>query len=323
MNYAKITGTGSYLPERILTNHDLAKIVNTTHEWIVERTGIHQRHIIGKDETTQSMGVAAAKKALEMAACDPASIELIIVATTSPEKTFPSAACQIQNMLGANGCAAFDVVAACAGFVHGLSIADQYIRSGAVKKALVIGAEALTRVTDWEDRTTCILFADGAGAVVLEASDEPGILSTHLHADGSYEELLNCGNAIGKTPEGDIDMPLPAIKMRGNEVFKIAVKTLSAIVDETLEKNNMQREDVDWLVPHQANMRIIQATAKKLGAPLEKVVVTVHKHGNTSTASIPIAFDEAVRDGRIQRGQNVLMETFGGGFAWGSALIKF
>ena len=316
--YTKIIGTGSYLPEQVRTNADLEKMVDTSDEWIVTRTGIRERRIAAPDETVSTMGFEAAKRALEMAGISADEIGLIIVATTSATHAFPSAACQVQNMLGVKGCPAFDVAAACAGFTYALSIADQYVKSGAVKNALVIGSDVLARTCDPEDRGTIIIFGDGAGAVVLGASEEPGIISTHLHADGSYGELLTLPNADRVRPENPI-----FLTMAGNEVFKVAVTELSRIVDETLEANNLQRSELNWLVPHQANLRIISATAKKLGMSLDNVVVTLDRHGNTSAASVPCALDEAVRDGRIQRGQLILLEAFGGGFTWGSALVRF
>ena len=316
--YTKIIGTGSYLPEQVRTNADLEKMVDTSDEWIVTRTGIRERRIAAPDETVSTMGFEAAKRALEMAGISADEIGLIIVATTSATHAFPSAACQVQNMLGVKGCPAFDVAAACAGFTYALSIADQYVKSGAVKNALVIGSDVLARTCDPEDRGTIIIFGDGAGAVVLGASEEPGIISTHLHADGSYGELLTLPNANRVHPENPI-----FLTMAGNEVFKVAVTELSRIVDETLEANNLQRSELNWLVPHQANLRIISATAKKLGMSLDNVVVTLDRHGNTSAASVPCALDEAVRDGRIQRGQLILLEAFGGGFTCGSALVRF
>ena len=316
--YTKIIGTGSYLPEQVRTNADLEKMVDTSDEWIVTRTGIRERRIAAPNETVSTMGFEAAKRALEMAGISADEIGLIIVATTSATHAFPSAACQVQNMLGVKGCPAFDVAAACAGFTYALSIADQYVKSGAVKNALVIGSDVLARTCDPEDRGTIIIFGDGAGAVVLGASEEPGIISTHLHADGSYGELLTLPNANRVHPENPI-----FLTMAGNEVFKVAVTELSRIVDETLEANNLQRSELNWLVPHQANLRIISATAKKLGMSLDNVVVTLDRHGNTSAASVPCALDEAVRDGRIQRGQLILLEAFGGGFTWGSALVRF
>ncbi|RTZ66224.1 MAG: 3-oxoacyl-ACP synthase [Aquificaceae bacterium] len=321
--FSRIAGTGSYLPEKIVTNHDLAKIVETSHEWIVERTGIEKRHLAADDETTCDLAEKAARLAMEMAGKTAEDIDLIIVATTTPDLIFPSTACLLQSRLGVtNGGAAFDVQAVCTGFVYALGIADKFIQSGSHKCALVIGAETLSRIVDWNDRNTCVLFGDGAGAVILEASEEAGILSTHLHADGDYADLLKVNAGISKN--SDILKSGGAfVEMRGNEVFRVAVKTLGRIVDETLAHNKLQKSDIDWLVPHQANIRIIAATAKKLKMSMDNVVVTVNEHGNTSAASIPLALDTAVRDGRIKRGETLLLEGFGGGFTWGSALIKF
>ncbi|WP_312210792.1 beta-ketoacyl-ACP synthase III [Pseudescherichia sp.] len=316
--YTKISGTGSYLPEQVRTNADLEKMVDTSDEWIVTRTGIRERRIAAPNETVATMGFEAAKRALEMAGVDKNEIGLIIVATTSATHAFPSAACQVQNMLEIKGCPAFDVAAACAGFTYALSIADQYVKSGAVKHALVIGSDVLARTCDPADRGTIIIFGDGAGAAVLSASEEQGIISTHLHADGSYGELLTLPNLDRVTP----DSPT-YLTMTGNEVFKVAVTELAHIVEETLTANNIDRSELDWLVPHQANLRIISATARKLGMEMDKVVVTLDRHGNTSAASVPCALDEAVRDGRIKPGQLVLLEAFGGGFTWGSALVRF
>ncbi|MEG7448658.1 beta-ketoacyl-ACP synthase III [Serratia marcescens] len=316
--YTKILGTGSYLPVQVRTNADLEKMVDTSDEWIVTRTGIRERRIAAADETVATMSFQAAEKALEMAGVAKEDIGLIVVATTTTTHAFPSAACLVQQMLGIKDCAAFDLAAACAGFTYALSVADQYVKNGAVKHALVIGADVLSRTLDPEDRGTIILFGDGAGAVVLGASEGPGILSTHLHADGSYGNLLT----LPYKDRQNQDKPA-YVTMAGNEVFKVAVTELARIVDETLQANNMDRSELDWLVPHQANLRIISATAKKLGMGMDKVVVTLDRHGNTSAASVPSALDEAVRDGRIQRGQLVLLEAFGGGFTWGSALVRF
>ncbi|AMH18868.1 3-oxoacyl-[acyl-carrier-protein] synthase, KASIII [Hafnia paralvei ATCC 29927] len=315
--YTRILGTGSYLPVQVRTNADLERMVETSDEWIVSRTGIRERRIAAPDENVSTMAFEAAKHALEMSGLDKDEIGLIVVATTSATHAFPSAACQVQNMLGIKGCAAFDVAAACAGFTYALSIADQYVKNGAVKHALVIGSDTLSRTLDPQDRGTVILFGDGAGAVVLGASDEAGILSTHIHADGRYGELLTLPNRQRYTDDQAY------LTMAGNEVFKVAVTELAHIVDESLAANNLERSDLDWLVPHQANLRIISATAKKLGMTLDNVVVTLDRHGNTSAASVPCALDEAVRDGRIQRGQLILLEAFGGGFTWGSALVRF
>lgn len=322
MKYARITGTGSYLPERIMTNADLEKIVDTSDQWIQDRTGIKQRHIAADDQTTCDLAEQAALKAMEASGKKKDDIDLIIIATTTPDQVFPSTACLLQKKLDIHGCAAFDVQAVCTGFVYALGIADNFIRAGSAKCALVIGAETLSRILDWNDRNTCVLFGDGAGAVVVEASDKPGILSSHLHADGSYEHLLNVPNGISKNQQQFREMGAH-ITMKGNEVFKMAVNTLGRIVDETLAANNMQKSDIDWLVPHQANTRIINATGKKLGLNPDHVVVTVDKHGNTSAASVPLALDTAVREGRISEGETVLLEAFGGGFTWGAALLKW
>ena len=319
MTYARIIGTGSYLPAYILTNAELEKRVDTSDEWIVSRTGIRERHVAAAHETTSDLATAAALAALEAADIAPNQIDLIVVATTTPDFVFPSTACLVQQKLGiTNGCPAFDLQAVCSGFVYALTTGEQFIRSGQCKNVLVIGAETFSRITDWDDRTNCILWGDGAGAVVLQASDVPGIISAHLHADGRHEALL-------KVPAGPSAgyLEKAVIHMEGNAVFKMAVNTLDAIVDETLAANGMQKSQIDWLVPHQANIRIIQATAKKLGMSMDRVVVTVDKHGNTSAASIPLALDTAVRDGRIKRGETILMEAFGGGFTWGSVLVKY
>ena len=322
MTYSRITGTGSFLPEKVLSNHDLEKMVETSDQWIKERTGISKRHIAAEGETTCDLAEAAARNALEAAGVTAADIDLVIVATTTADKVFPSTACLIQKRLGIHGSAAFDVQAVCSGFIYAITVADKFIRTGSAKKALVIGAETLSRITNWEDRGTCVLFGDGAGAVVLEASDEPGILSTHLHADGRHDELLHVPAGISTNYEL-VKQGKAYMEMQGNEVFKMAVRTLGRIVDETLAANNMDKSDIDWLVPHQANIRIINATAKKLNMPMDKVVVTVDEHGNTSAASVPLALDVAVRDGRIKTNDTVLLEAFGGGFTWGSVLLKF
>ena len=319
MIYSRITGTGSYLPHKVLSNHDLEKMVDTNDQWIQERTGIKKRHIIADGETTTDLAFNAAKKAIEAAGIENTEIDLIIVATTTPTKIFPSTASLVQEQLGISGCPAFDIQAVCTGFIYALTVADKFIKSGSAKNALIIGAECLSRIVDWNDRNTCVLFGDGAGAVVLQASEETGILSTHIHSDGKYNGLLSV-----PTGPGSIDTDAkPYIEMQGNDVFKIAVRTLSSIADETLSANNLSKKDIDWLIPHQANIRIIAATAKKLGMSMEQVVVTVDQHGNTSAASIPLALDVAVRDGRIQRGETLLLEAFGGGFTWGSVLLNF
>ncbi|MCK4743799.1 MAG: ketoacyl-ACP synthase III [Sulfuriflexus sp.] len=320
--YSRIKGTGSYLPKKTLTNKDLETMVDTTDEWIFDRTGIKERHIAAEGETTCDLAEHAARAAMEHAGITADDIDLIIIATTTPDRVFPSTACLLQQRLGIKGCAAFDVQAVCTGFVYALGIADKFIKSGSNKCALVIGAETMSRITDWTDRGTCILFGDGAGAVIVEASEEPGILSTHLHADGQYEDLLTVDGGIS-SDYGKVQDGTAFVRMKGNEVFKMAVNTLGRIVDETLAANDMQKSDIDWLVPHQANIRIINATAKKLQMNIDHVVVTVDKHGNTSAASVPLALDTAVRDGRIKRGDTVLLEAFGGGFTWGSALVKY
>ena len=319
--YSRILGTGGYLPEKVLTNDELSKTVDTSDSWIVERTGIKSRHIAADHETASSMAEIAARQAIEAAACDPNDIDLIIVATGTPDRVYPSTACLLQQRLGIKSGAAFDIQAACSGSIFALSIADQYLKSGAAKKVLVVGTEICSRIVDWTDRSTCILFGDGAGAVLLAVSDETGILSTHIHSDGEYQDLLYCPNPQGVAQSFNTEAGF--IQMRGNEVFKVAVNTLGRIVDETLEANQMDKSDIDWLVPHQANIRIIAATAKKLKMSMDQVVVTLESQGNTSSASVLLAFNEAVRDGRIQRGQVVLLEAFGAGFTWGSALIRY
>ncbi|MGB6976165.1 MAG: beta-ketoacyl-ACP synthase III [Gammaproteobacteria bacterium] len=318
MKYTRIAGTGSYLPEKILSNADLERMIETTDQWILERTGISKRHIMADHETTSSMAEQAARKALEMAEVSPNEVELIILATTTPDRILPSTACILQQRLDISStCPAFDLAAACAGFVYALSIVDQYIRSGTIKTALVVGSEAMSRIVDWTDRSTCILFSDGAGAMVLKADNEPGILATHIHADGRYKDLLYVPNHMG-----DLKEP-PYVKMQGSEVFKIAVNKLNDIVDETLNKSNIDKSQIDWLVPHQANLRIIKAAAKKLGLPMERVILTVQDQGNTSSASVPLALDYGVRSGRIKRGETLLLEVFGAGLAWGSALVVY
>lgn len=322
MTYSRIAGTGSYLPEKVVTNHDLEQMMDTSDEWIQERTGIKRRHLAADGEKTSDLALAAATRAMDMAGISAADIDLIIIATTTPDKVFPGTACIVQRRLGIGGCGAFDIQAACSGFVYGLDLGDRYIRTGAAKNVLVIGAETLSRLTNWEDRTTAVLFGDGAGAVVLQESAEPGIISTHIHADGQYEDLLQVPQGVSSgydvTRAGEA-----YIQMNGNAVFRRAVATLDSIARETLEKNNIDKHDLDWFVPHQANMRIITAAAKKLDMPMERVIVTVDEHANTSAASIPLALDVAVRDGRIKRGELLLFEAFGAGFTWGSALLRF
>ncbi|HEU4991462.1 MAG TPA: beta-ketoacyl-ACP synthase III, partial [Luteimonas sp.] len=301
----------------------LAKIVDTSDEWIASRTGIRERHVAAEGETTGDLAYQASLRAIEAAGVDASELDLVVLGTTTPDLVFPSTACLLQHRLGANGCPAFDVNAACSGFVYALSIADKFIRSGAAKTALVVGAETLTRMVDWSDRSTCVLFGDGAGAVVLKADAETGILNTHLHADGGKKELLwnPVGVSVGFKP-GEHNAGV-RILMAGNDVFKHAVKALDAVVEETLEANGLDRHEIDWLIPHQANLRIIEATAKRLDMPMERVIVTVDKHGNTSSGSVPLALDHAVRSGAVQRGQLVLLEAFGGGFTWGSALLRY
>ncbi|UGB36939.1 beta-ketoacyl-ACP synthase III [Frateuria soli] len=320
--YARITGTGSALPERVLTNLDLEKFVETSDEWIQSRTGIRQRHVAAEGETTGDLAFLAAERALAAAGVKASELDLIVLGTTTPDLIFPSTACLVQNRLGANGCAAFDVNAACSGFVYALGVADKFIRSGQTRKALVIGAETLTRMVDWKERETCVLFGDGAGAVVLEASDEPGIFATCLHADGGYKELLwnPVGVSVGFRDEPNHGV---RIKMAGREVFKVAVKTLDSLVEQTLQAAGMEASQLDWLIPHQANLRIIEATAKRLNMSMDQVIVTVDKHANTSSGSVPLALDYAVRSGKVKRGQNLLLEAFGGGFTWASALLRY
>jgi 3-oxoacyl-[acyl-carrier-protein] synthase-3 len=320
--YSRISGTGSYLPQKVLTNADMEKIVDTTDEWIFSRTGIKQRHIAAEGENTVDLAEQAARHAMEAAGVSAEQLDLIIVATTTPDQIFPSTACLLQGRLGNHGATAFDIQAVCTGFVYALGVADKFIKSGTHKNALVIGAETMSRIVDWSDRTTCVLFGDGAGAVILQASEEPGILSTHLHADGQYKDLLEVQVGVSNN-YAEVREHHAFVEMKGNEVFKMAVNTLGRIVDETLAASGLEKSDIDWLVPHQANTRIIAATAKKLKMDMNHVVMTVGEHGNTSGASVPLALDVAVRDGRIKRGETILLEAFGGGFTWGSALIKF
>lgn len=319
MIYSKITGTGSYLPAKTVTNYDLEKTVDTTHDWIISRTGISERHMAAENEMSSDLALKACSRALEAAGLTAGEIDLIIVATTTPDHIFPSTACVLQDKLGNKNAIAFDVQAVCSGFIYALNTADLYIRDGQAKNALVVGTEVLSRILNWDDRTTCVLFGDGAGAVVLQRSDTPGILSAKLHADGSQRCMLS---APGQIRDGKIDGEA-FIKMDGQGVFKFAVKSLSDVAEEVLAANKMQGTDIDWMIPHQANIRIIESTAKKLGLGMDKVVLTVATHGNTSAASIPLALDTAVRDGRIKPGQHLLMEAVGGGFTWGAALIRW
>ncbi len=322
MTYSRIAGTGRYLPERVLTNADLEKMVDTSDEWIRTRTGVERRHIASDEQTCSDLCVIAAQRALDAAGITAADVDLVIVGTTTPDVLFPNIGTIVQHRLGIPPCPAFSLEAACTGFLYALSTADKFVRTGESKHALVIGAEVLSKIVDWSDRSTCVLFGDGAGAVVLEPSEEAGIISTHLGADGQYRDLLyypyGASKDLRKTASEDAK-----IMMKGNEVFKVAVKTLGGVAEQALTSNGIDKNELDWLVPHQANLRIIQATAKRLELPMEKVILTVQDHGNTSAASVPLAFDTAVRDGRIERGQLVLMEAFGGGFTWGSALLRY
>ncbi len=317
--YSRIAGTGSYLPAKVLTNHDLAKMVDTSDEWIVARTGIRERHVAAENEVASDLSLAAAQRAIANSDLAPADIDLIIVATTTPDMVFPSTACILQSKLGIAGCPAFDVQAVCSGFVYAITIANMFIVSGQAKNALIVGAEVYSRILDWTDRTTCVLFGDGAGAVVLSASPEPGVLATKLHADGAYADKLSvpgwvCG---GKT------IGSPLVQMDGGSVFKFAVRVFDEVAREVLEAANMSVSDVDWFIPHQANIRIMEATARKLKLPLERLISTVERHGNTSAASIPLALDESVSAGRIKRGDNLLLEGVGGGFTWGGVLVRY
>jgi 3-oxoacyl-[acyl-carrier-protein] synthase III len=321
MTWSRIIGTGRYLPEKVVTNFDLEQMFETTDEWIRTRTGIERRHLAGPHEGTTDLCERAARAAIEAAGIAPGEIDLIVVGTTTPDQVFPNAGVLLQDRLGVHGCPAFSVEAACTSFIYALSVADKFVRTGAAETALVVGAETISRIIDWSDRTTAVLFGDGAGAVVLRADSVPGLVSTHLHADGQYKDLLFFPTGVGRgmQPVG----PGNAIQMKGNEVFKVAVNTLGRIVDETLAANGLRKSDIDWLIPHQANIRIIQATAKKLDLPMERVVMTIQDHGNTSAASVPMALDVAVRDGRIRPGDLLLLEAFGGGFTWGSALVRW
>lgn len=322
MTYTRIAGTGRYLPEKVLTNFDLEKMVDTSDEWIRARTGVERRHCVAPDETTSDMCVAAAKVAIEDAGVDVSDIDMVIVGTTSPDLIFPNCATLVQHRLGISACPAIGMEAACTSFIYALTTADKYIKAGEATCVLVIGAECITKLVDWSDRNTCVLFGDGAGAVIVKPSEEPGIIATHLGADGQYKDLLYYPVGVSKDlSKAGTDEA--AILMRGNEVFKVAVKTLGNVATEVLEKAGVDQSELDWLIPHQANIRIIQATAKRLDLPMEKVILTVQDHGNSSAASVPMAFDVGIRDGRIKRGQLVLMEAFGGGFTWGSILLRF
>jgi 3-oxoacyl-[acyl-carrier-protein] synthase-3 len=317
MMFSKIIGVGSYLPKKVLTNKDLEKSLDTTDEWITSRTGIKQRHIVSPGQQTSDLAFEAARKAISNSNINTDEIDLIIVATTTPDKIFPSTACNVQTKLGIKNCPAFDIQAVCSGFIYALSVADKFIKTKSAKNILVIGADSMSKITDYTDRSNAILWGDGAGAVVLSSSDQQGILSTHIHADGKYEELLH-------VPKRNVENKVKqTIEMQGSQVFKIAVNTLDKIVDETLIANQLKKEDIDWVVPHQANFRILEATAKKLEMGMDKVIVTIDRHGNTSAASIPLALDDGIQSGKIKPGHLLLMEAFGGGFTWGSALIRY
>jgi 3-oxoacyl-[acyl-carrier-protein] synthase-3 len=321
MTYSRIAGTGRYLPERVLTNADLEKMVDTTDEWIRTRTGVEQRHVVEPEQTTSDMCVESATAAMTDAGVGPTDIDMIITGTTSPDFIFPNASTLIQHRLGIPACPAFSLEAACTGFIYALTVADKFIRAGEAKCVLVTGAECITKLIDWNDRNTCVLFGDGAGSAIVVPSDEPGIIATHLGADGQYKDLLHYPVGVSSNLAA-AGTDAANIIMKGNEVFKVAVTTLGKIAAETLEKAGVSKEELDWLIPHQANIRIIQATAKRLGMPMEKVILTVQDHGNTSAASVPMALDVGRRDGRIKEGQLILMEAFGGGFTWGSVLMR-
>jgi 3-oxoacyl-[acyl-carrier-protein] synthase-3 len=319
MIHSRITGTGSYLPEKVLTNRDLEALVDTSDEWIHTRTGIRQRHIAAEHEKSSDLALMASRRALESAKLSAEDVDLIIVATTTPDMVFPSTACLMQAKLGIKQCAAFDLQAVCSGFVYALATADQFIKSGQYRHALVVGSEVYSRILDWKDRGTCVLFGDGAGAVILSRSDKPGILASRLHADGRYADILSVPGSVDR---GAV-CGSPLLQMEGNAVFKLAVKVLGEVAEETLAAGSITKAQLDWLIPHQANIRIIQATAKKLGMSMERVIVTVERHANTSAASVPLALDEAVRDGRIRAGHHVLLEGVGGGFTWGAVLVRW
>ena len=321
MTHSKIVGTGRYLPENILTNFDLEKMVDTNDEWIRTRTGVERRHCVAPDQTTSDMCVEAAKVAIEDAGIEPSDIDMVVIGTTSPDLIFPNAATLVQHRLGIPACPCIATEEACTSFIYGLSIADKFVKVGEAKCVLVIGAECITKLVDWSDRNTCVLFGDGAGAVIIKPSDEPGIIATHLGADGQYKDLLYYPVGASKDLH-KAGTDEASIMMTGNEVFKVAVKTLGNVATEVLAKAGVEQSEVDWLIPHQANIRIIQATAKRLNLPMEKVIVTVQDHGNTSAASVPMALDVGIRDGRVKKGQMVLMEAFGGGFTWGSILMR-
>jgi 3-oxoacyl-[acyl-carrier-protein] synthase-3 len=316
--HSRIAGTGKYLPERVLTNFDLEKMVETSDEWIRTRTGIERRHIAADNQATSDLAAEAGRAAIADAGLTPKDIDLVIVGTTTPDLIFPNVGCLVQERLGIPPVPAFSLEAACSGFIYALTVADQFLRCGQAKRALVIGAETMSRIIDWTDRETCVLFGDGAGAVVLEAADVPGVLYSTLGADGRYRDLLYASSGVSvRKPEGS------ALRMKGNEVFKVAVKTLENLVDQVIAANQLEQGTIDWLIPHQANLRIISATAKRLGMPMERVILTIREHGNTSAASVPMALDSAIRDGRVKRGDLLLLEAFGGGFTWGASLIRY
>jgi 3-oxoacyl-[acyl-carrier-protein] synthase-3 len=322
--YSRIAGTGKYLPERVLTNFDLEKMVETSNEWIRTRTGIERRHIAADDQATSDLATEAARIAIDDAGLTPNDIDLVVVGTTTPDLVFPNVGCLVQERLGIPPAPAFSLEAACSGFLYALGVADQFVRGGQAKRALVIGAETMSRIIDWTDRETCVLFGDGAGAVVLEASEEPGIVYSKLGADGRYRDLLYASRGVSSVKKQEPDETSKGLlKMKGNEVFRVAVKTLETIADQVVRENGLKKGEIDWLIPHQANIRIIQATAKRLQVPMERVVLTVQEHGNTSAASVPMALDTAIRDGRVKRGDLLLLEAFGGGFTWGASLVKY
>jgi len=321
--YSRIAGTGHFAPAKVVTNADLEKMVDTSDEWIRSRSGIERRHIAEASETTVDLAEQASRAAMEAAGVGPEDVDFIVVGTTTPDLVFPNVGCLLQDRLGIHGCPAFSLEAACSGFIYALSVADKFVSTGQAKCALVVGAETLSRITDWTDRSTCVLFGDGAGAVILKPAEDAGIISTHLRADGRYKDLLTAKTGISVQPPGDALRDGFNVRMAGNEIFKVAVKSLESIVDETLAANNLDRTEIDWLIPHQANIRIIQATAKRLDMPMDKVILTIQEYGNTSAASVPMALDVAVRDGRVRRGQLLLLEAFGGGLTWGSALIRY
>jgi 3-oxoacyl-[acyl-carrier-protein] synthase-3 len=318
--HSRIAGTGKYLPERVLTNFDLEKMVETTDEWIRSRTGIVERHIAADEQATSDLAVEAGRAAIADAGLEARDIDLVVVGTTTPDLIFPNVGCLVQERLGIPAAPAFSLEAACSGFLYALTVADQFLRCGQASRALVIGAETMSRIIDWTDRETCVLFGDGAGAVVLERSEQPGIIYSKLGADGRYRDLLYASSGVSARPRDTSDSLL---KMKGNEVFRVAVKTLETIADEVVAANGLAKGEIDWLIPHQANIRIIQATAKRLELPMERVILTVREHGNTSAASVPMALDTAIRDGRIKRGDLLLLEAFGGGFTWGASLIRY